>query len=195
MSACRATFTKACTDGDLFGDFEIHLDDGEVVTVGEIKKKPHKYDGMTCHDPIEPGCTAGKAQIFMNIGKGKGKPVIKSFWHGNHILFLHGEPAFEAKQAFKETMRWIEDEDSTEAIMDGWLDRITGMSPLNIECIKEAVHKKTKTLKGVLNTLLKEKRPGIKRPNIRPIQSTKRQKSRQRLKKKPAAGKGWYPRT
>ena len=190
LSACRATFTKACTDGDLFGDFEIHLDDGEVVTVGEIKKKPHKYDGMTCHDPIEPGCTAGKAQIFMNIGKGKGKPVIKSFWHGNHILFLHGEPAFEAKQAFKETMRWIEDEDSTEAIMDGWLDRITGMSPLNIECIKEAVHKKTKTLKGVLNTLLKEKKARDKKAKYKAdtkhkkakVEAEAKEKSQQREK-------------
>ena len=101
LSVCRSTILKACSDGDLYGDFEIHLDSGEVVSVAEIRKTPWRYDGATCADPIEPGGTAGKAQIYMNIGKGNEKPVIKSFWHGDHILFLHREPAFDAEQEFR----------------------------------------------------------------------------------------------
>lgn len=87
----EATIRQASTNGDLYGDFMIHPDNMDSVTVKEILKNPSRYDGVACADPLEPDNTSGKAKIFINFDIGAGKPVIQSFLHGDHVLFLHSE--------------------------------------------------------------------------------------------------------
>ena len=69
------------------------------------------------------------------------------------------EPSAEtAASSVKDTLQWIETTDNTKDILAGWLNRITGMDAPDVEAIKEAVHRKTGTKKGILNTLLKEQK-------------------------------------
>jgi hypothetical protein len=98
LNQCRTTITRACSKGDLYGDFEIYLDSGGIIPVAKIIKNPQKYDCVTCHDPIEPENTAGKAQIYMN--QKDEKPVIKSFWHGDqeHLHFRMLKSGFSQRQ-------------------------------------------------------------------------------------------------
>ena len=69
------------------------------------------------------------------------------------------EPSADtAALSVKDTLQWIETTDNTKDILDGWLSRTTGMDAPAVEAIKEAVHRKTGTKKGILNTLLKEQK-------------------------------------
>ena len=159
LAICRTTIEKACTNGDLYGDFEIHLDSGEVVTVAGILRNPGKYDRATCHDPLEPGnTTAGKAQIFINKGKGNEKPVIKSFWHGDHILFLHAKVAFDAEQVVDGILQWIDATDDPRAILDGWTSKLKGLNSNDEDIILNAVLEKTNVKIGTLNRDLKKQK-------------------------------------
>ena len=71
---------------------ELVLHDGLIITVGEVRAAPEKYDGARCADPAEPGYRSDMriAQInpFGRIG-----PHIYSHAHGEQIYMLPREPA------------------------------------------------------------------------------------------------------
>ena len=81
------------------GDFELHLDSGDVVTVLQLIRNAAFYDGETMADPFDPEDGEGKAQFFSNIG-GRG-PRIHSFAHGgaDYILDIGAEARFEEYKA------------------------------------------------------------------------------------------------
>jgi hypothetical protein len=158
LAQCEATIKKACSDGDLHGDFVIYPDGMEPVTVAEILNKPWIYDGVSCSDPLEPWNTAGKAMIFVNRDKGAEKAVIKSFWHGDHILFLHAEAAFDAEQIFNDALEWTDVTDDNRAILGGWLNKIKGLNSADVDTIKSAVQKKTGVKISILNKDLKKQK-------------------------------------
>lgn len=80
---CRA----AIEDGRLFGDYEIVLDDGKRVTVGEILDAPTKYHNRKTLDPLEPDYDGGRAVGWLNL-RAKGRPYLKSYAHGDHRFTL-----------------------------------------------------------------------------------------------------------
>lgn len=96
--SCRA----AIEDGRLFGDFELTLDDGTTVTVGEILDNPGKYHNRKTRDPIEPDYNNGRLVGWINLRAG-GRPYLWSFAHGGRryqlvrarrmITLLKGERA------------------------------------------------------------------------------------------------------
>lgn len=80
---CRA----AVEEGRLHGDYEIILDDGKRVTVGEVLDNPGKYHNRKTLDPIEPDYDGGRAVGWLNL-HAKGRPYLKSFAHGDHRFTL-----------------------------------------------------------------------------------------------------------
>lgn len=66
--------------GLLTGDFELHLETGEVLTVRDILAAPDKYDGMMCLDPLEPDYCGSKVVGHLNLTG--GKPNLYSHAHG-----------------------------------------------------------------------------------------------------------------
>ena len=100
IEQCESTFLKATDNGDLYADFELYFDDlnGQAVTVAEVLKDKESleyFDKMTLADPLETDAGRCKAIFYANIGKGKEKPVIHSFVHGEHKYFLHSTKADE----------------------------------------------------------------------------------------------------
>lgn len=96
IEQCEDTFLKATDNGDLYADFELYFDElnGQAVTVAEVLKDKESlkyYDKMTLADPLETDAGRCKAIFYSNIGKGKEKPVIHSFNHGEHKYFLHNQ--------------------------------------------------------------------------------------------------------
>lgn len=94
IKQCETIFLKATDNGDLYSDFELYFDDmnGQPVTVAEVLKDEESlkyFDKMTLSDPLEVDAGRCKAIFYSNIGKGKEKPVIHSFVHGEHKYFLH----------------------------------------------------------------------------------------------------------
>jgi len=128
IEQCESTSLKATDNGDLYADFELYFDElnGQAVTVAEVlkdKKSFKYYDKMTLSDPLEPDSGRCKAIFYSNIGKGKEKPVIHSFVHGEHKYFLHAEQpplndkatlddAIEAIEAFQQWIDSIENDDN-----------------------------------------------------------------------------------
>ena len=76
-ASCRA----AVEDGRLFGDFDLVLDDGATVTVGEILDNPTKYHARKTRDPIEPDYDGGRDVGWINLRNG-GRPYLLSYAHG-----------------------------------------------------------------------------------------------------------------
>ena len=100
IEQCESTYLKATDNGDLYADFELYFDElnGQAVTVAEVLKDEESlkyYDKMTLSDPLEPDSGRCKAIFYSNIGKGKEKPVIHSFVHGEHKYFVHATSANE----------------------------------------------------------------------------------------------------
>ena len=84
---------------DLGPSWPIHLDDGRTVTVAEILRSPEAFDGVTCHDPLEPETGRCKAKIY--CGKAQHKSVIHSFSRGAETrFFLKAESSLTNLQNF-----------------------------------------------------------------------------------------------
>ena len=81
----------AAGGGVLLGDFEIVLENGDAVTVGDVLDDRLKYHGATCRDPLEPEYHGGAAvaKLFL-FGSA---PRLHSFAHGSTTYRLHRQPA------------------------------------------------------------------------------------------------------
>jgi len=71
---------------------ELVLHDGSIITVGEVRGAPEKYDGARCADPAEPGYR-GDMRIAQINPFGRIGPHIYSHAHGEQIYMLPREPA------------------------------------------------------------------------------------------------------
>ena len=117
----------------------------------------------------EKGLSLEEAQIIIfNMADGCSPP----FPRGEAVKKIESawkyEPGVDvAERSLNDTLQWIEDTDDKRDILDGWLDRITGLSAPDIDAVKNAVHKKTGTKKGVLNTVLKEKKARDKKADAK----------------------------
>ena len=74
---------KAVNNNDLYGQFTIQLESGEVVTVQEILNDRKKYHEVACVHPLED--IVGKTVIYSN----QDKPLIHTFAHGEENYYLH----------------------------------------------------------------------------------------------------------
>jgi hypothetical protein len=70
----------------LYGEAEILLDDGEVVSVLDIVREPRRFDGVTCADPLEWDYGGGKNKAI--ILSAKPWPEIFSHAHGGQRFRL-----------------------------------------------------------------------------------------------------------
>lgn len=162
LAQCEATVRAGCVDGDLYADFIIYPDGMDPVAVGDILINPDKYDGLSCADPFEPENTAGKAMIFANAGKGNGKPVIQTFHHGNHILFLHVDRAEPDLWDIDDATTYIEKKAQTQlensqksAIVKEILEN-QNFDELELDLIRDAIKKHFKINKGAQDSFIKK---------------------------------------
>jgi hypothetical protein len=102
INGYEITQRRAIEDRKLFADFEITLDDGKTVTVGEILDNKQKYHGRECLDPIEPEYKGERLVGWLNL-RAAGKPYLWSF--------AHGGARYELVRASK-TIRLIEGEEA-----------------------------------------------------------------------------------
>ena len=78
-------------DGLLYPDFVLHLEDGTVVSVGEVLDNPAKYHGKRCADPLEPDYRGDSRIARINLYSGS-RPHIKSYAHGGAYYKLLRQP-------------------------------------------------------------------------------------------------------
>jgi hypothetical protein len=81
-------------NGILLPDFELTLEDGTVVTVGDALANPGRFEGLTLADPIEGGDDRRIAKIMRGAG---GIPIIHSFAHGKAMYRLRYDAASLAR--------------------------------------------------------------------------------------------------
>jgi hypothetical protein len=81
-------------NGILLPDFELILEDGTVVTVGDVLANPGRFEGLALADPIEPGYDRRIAKIMRGAG---GIPFIHSFSHGKAMYRLRYDAATLAR--------------------------------------------------------------------------------------------------
>lgn len=62
---------KAIEKRELSGDFEVHLQDGSIVTVDEILDNAKKYHGSRCCDPMEPDYHGDNRVGYISIKAGE----------------------------------------------------------------------------------------------------------------------------
>ncbi len=84
----RERLTRAVRDKRLLGDFEITLESGETVTVGELLDDPGRYHGRRCADPLDPGYRNDSRIAWVNL-RNAGRPYIFSHAHGGSRYTLH----------------------------------------------------------------------------------------------------------
>ncbi len=56
--AVREAIRRAAAEGELAGQWPLHLHDGRIITVTDLFSDPDKFDGLHCADPIEPDVSA-----------------------------------------------------------------------------------------------------------------------------------------
>jgi hypothetical protein len=81
----------------LSGEFEIHLADGQIVTVAQILENPTLYHEMRCADPIEPDYHNDKRIGYISLRPNK-PPCIYSHAHGA-ILYTLVQPIIDIRIA------------------------------------------------------------------------------------------------
>lgn len=81
---------RALTHAALLGDFPIMLEDGDVVTVGQVLDDPATYHGKKTHDPLEPDYEGGK--VVGKLYLLSGRPTLHSFAHGGKTYKLIQQP-------------------------------------------------------------------------------------------------------
>ena len=86
-----AQAVRAAAGGVLLGDYEIVLENGDAVTVGDVLDDRLKYHGATCRDPLEPDYHGGAAvaKLFLY----GSAPRLHSFAHGSTTYRLQRQPA------------------------------------------------------------------------------------------------------
>jgi hypothetical protein len=77
--------------GILLGDFELTLEDGKRVTVGEVLDKRDRYHNIQTLEPLEPDYQSGKVvgKLFLY----GATPTLHSFAHGGQTYRLRRQPA------------------------------------------------------------------------------------------------------
>lgn len=81
----------AAVDGHLDDQWELILESGKAITVGELLADRASYDGVRCLDPLEPeyqGHAAVGRVFWRENGK---KPILHSFAHGGANYTLGGK--------------------------------------------------------------------------------------------------------
>lgn len=84
----RADLRSALADARLMGDFEIELEDGTRVEVGQLLDDPDRYHGKRCRDPLEPDYRDDNRISWINL-RNAGRPYIYSHAHGGRRFRLH----------------------------------------------------------------------------------------------------------
>ena len=82
---------RSALGGVLLGDFNIIMESGVEVSIGQILDDKDRYHGAICRDPLEPDYLQGKA-----VGKlylYGASPTLHSFAHGGATYRLHRQPA------------------------------------------------------------------------------------------------------
>lgn len=104
--AAQQALAAACQGRELQGDFPVHLDSGDVVTVREILAEPAKYHKATCADPLEPDYGGGRDKAIIYTDS---RPHIFSHAHGGADFALRSDPeAFFAAAADADEGGWPE---------------------------------------------------------------------------------------
>lgn len=75
----------------LMGDFELTLEGGRVVTVGDVLDNRERYHGALCLDPLNPGHRGGAADGKLYLYG--ASPVLYSFDDGGITYRLRRQPA------------------------------------------------------------------------------------------------------
>lgn len=79
-TVAERVLSHACGNHELAGDFPVHLDNGDVVSVRDILAAPAKYHKATCADPLEPDYGGGRDKAI--IYTDGPRPHIYSHAHG-----------------------------------------------------------------------------------------------------------------
>lgn len=86
LEQAKSAISKALDGEVLTGDFEIVLDDGQRVTIGQVLDAPERYHNRLTKDPLEPeysnSRTVGKLYLL------DGQPVLHSYAHGGRTFKL-----------------------------------------------------------------------------------------------------------
>jgi hypothetical protein len=85
--ALAERFNAAVKHSRLYGDFEIALENGATVTVGQILDDPGRYHNMRCADPLEPGYRNDRRIAWINL-YAAARPYIFSHAHGGRRFTL-----------------------------------------------------------------------------------------------------------
>ncbi len=100
MLAQKGTTKKGLPIYHLWGEFELQLDDGSIVTVASIVRNAAIYDGVGMHDPEDHEDTEGKAKFYANGGG--SCPKIHSYAHGEAVYFLFADEEAAGKYGSKQ---------------------------------------------------------------------------------------------
>lgn len=140
-------------DGKLLGEDRITLQNGETVTVNDIRADPAKYDKLPCCDLIEPELGSSKAMIYANVDD--GKPIIHSFNHGGAIYHLSGGMDEPEPLAFEEALEMAAalEHGDTDGIKE-LLEKLTTYDAIDQEQILKVMKKKTGMTMGAMRDFL-----------------------------------------
>ncbi len=85
----KENIERAIADSILPDEIILHSENGEEVSVGEVRKNPAKWDGANFADPIDPSYN-GDNRIAKALLRGK-VPHIFSFAHGGQKYYFNNE--------------------------------------------------------------------------------------------------------
>ncbi|WP_243438982.1 hypothetical protein [Fundidesulfovibrio soli] len=85
--ASLKAFRRAVEEQKLPSYFELSLESGERVTVGDLLREPDRYHAQRCRDPLEPDYGNDNRIGFINLHSG-GRPHIWSHAHGGQWFEL-----------------------------------------------------------------------------------------------------------
>lgn len=85
-----ARMLSAALGGTLLGDFELTLEDGREITVGQALSEPDRYNGLLTLDPLEPQYQNGK--VVGKLYLTGAAPTLHSFAHGGQTYWLRRQP-------------------------------------------------------------------------------------------------------
>jgi len=90
----RQVYEKAVSECLLNGDFVLHSEHGNLITVDTLLGNPEKYHALRFKDPLEPEYGNGNILAWVNLKV--EKPYINSFAHGGIKYSLMGsEPVMK----------------------------------------------------------------------------------------------------
>lgn len=140
-------------NGQLSGEDRITFQNGETVTVTHIREKAPEYDRMPCCDPLEPEQGSSKAMFFANTDN--GKPLIRSFLHGETIYHFSGGMDEPEPLTFEEALEMAEalEHGDTNGLKN-LLEKLTGYDAIDQEQILKVMKKKTGMTMGAMRDFL-----------------------------------------